>query len=330
MRWVATSVRLTNAPIDQMCHPNCNDQIAARAFGATVHYSPVTELIRHQDEYDAVFVTMSKVREHFERRWMDAVHWLKCIGKTVVLFQEAETSWPMTRSWEEIESFIQLLGKVDLFLTHNFRDVTHWGSLAKASLRWRTCLDISHATERIIEPGKKTMRALLCGSSYDDRANGITALMACGSMSGHPLWHQNRSTGYGDRNKDLPALLGLHIDHEIEHCGWNEWLEQISKTYIAVHPMPAAAAGRDQIAFAALGVPCIGNGELDIQRELFPELCLTDIFDVEAIRTLIRKLLDDRGFYSYCRDMALKRVQSYGLANAAEQAARIKGMMGWQ
>lgn len=328
MRWVATSVRLTTAPIEQMCQPNCNDQIAARAFGATVHYSPVLDLERHQDEYDAIFVTMWKVREHFEPRWMDVVHRMKDAGKTVVLFQEAETVWPMTRSWDEIRSFVQLLQKVNLFLTHNHRDVRMWGSQCRAALRWKTCLDINLATARAIEPTLKVKKAILCGSSYDERANGLTGLVACYGF-GNPLWHQNRSTGYADRNAELPELLGIRVDHEVEHSGWGEWLDQIAHTYIAVHPMPAAAAGRDQIAFAALGIPCIGNEELDIQRDLFPDLCLNDIYDVGPIQMFVSMLLNDQDFYDRCRDKAKSRLLQYDLQAAAVQAARIKEMLGW-
>lgn len=325
MKWCATSVRPNTVPIGQMCQPNCNDQIAARAFGATIHISPLEFDLLCQ--YDAIFATMWKVKESFEPRWMDVLHRLKDAGKTVVLFQEAETGWPMTRSWDEINSFVELLKKVDLFLTHNQRDVEFWGVLAKRALRWRTCIDIEAIERRRWVTTLKTAKPILFGSSYDGRANGLAGLISCRTL-GNPLWHQNRSTGYADRNKDLPAVLGIQIDKEIPHSGWDQWLSEIAGAYIAVHMMPAAAAGRDQIAFAALGIPCIGNPELDIQRELFPYLSIPDLYDPFLIRQGVMDLLANSDFYSECRDRALFKVSEYGIPASYVQARMIKEKAG--
>jgi hypothetical protein len=312
-----------------MCSPNCNDQIAARAFGATEHISPLA--YDRLMEFDAIFVTMFKIRESFESRWMDVAHRLADAGKRVVLFQEAETSWPMGRSWEEQRDFIELLGKVHLFLTHNERDVRLWGQFCRkgTAIRWRTCLDLGGLHRLSIDPAEK-QRAILCGSSYNSRANGLTGLLACKGM-GYPLWHHDRSTGYEEQNREMPYLCDTRIAKEIPHSGWYEWLAAISGAYIAVHPMPAAAAGRDQIAFAALGIPCVGNVELDIQRELFPDLYLDDLYDPDGIRMLVSQLLGDDDFYKDCRDRAMKRVSQYDLPAAAVQAREIKQTVwGWE
>jgi hypothetical protein len=314
-----------------MAQPNCNDQIAARAFGATEHVSPTSfDRLR---QFDAVFATMWKVcTREFEPRWMDVLHRLKDeTDVKVVLFQEAETAWPTTRPWDEQKSFIELLGKVDLFLTHNHRDIEFWGRLrgGKSTSRWKTCLDIGSIAQYAINPDRKTTKPILFGSSYDQRANGLAGLIACRNL-GYPLWHQNRSTGYEDRNREVPQLLGVKIQKEIPHCGWDPWAREIAGAYIAVHPMPAAAAGRDQIAFAALGIPCIGNMELDIQRELFPNLSI-DIFDVNQIEQKAKYIINNSYIdYEFERNHAMRRVNSYGLAAAADQAWTLKEWMQWQ
>lgn len=328
MKWCSTSVRRTTVPIAAMGHSNCNDQIAARAFGASMHIDPVD--LSSLMTYDAIFATMPKIRESWESRWMDSVHHLCDAGKKVVLFQEAETVWPMTRSWEEIQSFVQLLGKVDLFLTHNIRDVNLWGELrkGKVTFRWRTCLDLELASKHRINPELKVSRPLLFGASYDGRANGLTGLIACKDL-GRPLWHQNRSTGYEDRNRGIPELLGVMIDKEIPHTSWESWLAGISGAYIAVNMMTAPSAGRDQIAFAALGIPCIGNADLDIQNELFPGLAV-DPFNVPMIRRCVTCLLENLETYEAIRNLAIQKVVDYGLAFAKYQADLMKTSMGWE
>lgn len=329
MKWYATSVRHTTQPIEILANGNCNDQIAAKAFGCEMHVDPVD--YAKLSEADCIFATMWKIHERgFEPRWMDVLHRLKDAGKTVVLFQEAETGWALTRSWEEQKSFIELLGKVDLFLTHNNRDIALWGQLRKGkpTLRWKTCLDLSWAEKLRIDPKDKPTRPILFGSSYDDRANGLTGLIACKDLS-RPLWHQNRSTGYEDRNRELPELLGVKIDKEIGHSDWSTWLREISGAYIAVHPMPAAAAGRDQIAFAALGIPCVGNQELDIQLELFGSVGMRTAYDMTDLRIELDWLLHDDDMYMEHRQRAIREVKDYGLTAARIQAAEIKAQMNW-
>lgn len=320
-------------PIEQIGHSNCNDQIAARAFGAVEH-------VTHSDfdrlrSYECVIATMWKVfTPSVESRWMEVLHRLKDETDTkVVLFQEAETPWPTTRPWEEQRSFIELLGKVDLLLTHNVRDIGMWGPLrkGKSTFRWRTCMDVEYAAQFRVDPSLKHWRPVIVGSSYDQRANGLAGLIACrGLEEGTPLWHQNRSTGYHDRNEEAPKLLGMTIEKEIPHSGWTRWLEACSGAYMVVHPMPAASAGRDQICFAAMGIPCIGSRDLDIQRELFPRLAV-DHYDVDQIRRILKRVWNDPNEYEHIRNVAISKVaEGYGIKFAKYQAGLLKSAMGWE
>lgn len=328
MNWCSTSVRQMTCPIEQIGVANCNDQIAARAFGAVEHVPPTNH--ERLCSYDAVFATMSKIKEPWEMRWMDALHQLKDhTAVKVVLFQEAETAWPTTRPWEEQKSFIELLGKVDLFLTHNERDVDMWGAFrgGRPTMRWRTSMDLSIVQQYGIASEFKPARPIIVGSSYDQRGNGLMGLVACRNFT-NDLWHQNRSTGYEDRTAEAPGLVGVDISKEIPHSGWFQWLSAIAGAYIAVHPMPAAAAGRDQIAFAALGIPCVGSQDLDVQRELFPDLAVNH-YDVHGIREKVRELLNYDGYYERVREYAMKRVDRYDLDAGVRQAATIKKDMNW-
>ena len=322
-RWAATSVRSSFHPIENMGVANCNDQIAARAWGCKQHIPPmaVAELM----QYDGVFATQFKIKESFEPRWMDVLHQLCDAGKKVVLFQEAETAWPLTRPWDEQKDFMSLLGKVELFLTHNSRDTHIWGSFCTKykSMRWRTCIDTVRASS--FRTGPNIERPIIFGSSYDGRANGLIGLIACKDLG--QLWHQNRSTGYEDRNAEMAEAVGVTIAKEIPHSNWEDWMRGVAGAYVAVHPMPAASAGRDQITFAALGIPCIGNEELDIQRELFPALAV-NIFDINRIRELVKMLYRETEFYRSVQNEASRQLYMYSLKSAEIQANEIKQTCG--
>lgn len=330
MRWCATSIRDADKPMNTMAVANCNDQIAAKLFGAEHHF-PMTMFERLRD-FDAVFATMWKVQEREkESRWMNVLHRLKDETDTkVVLFQEAETAWPTTRPWDEQKSFYELLGKVDLLLTHNQRDVLLWGQFRKdkPTLRWRTAIDVDLIARYRIEPEDKPTKPILFGSSFDQRANGLVGLVACKDL-GRPLWHQNRNTWADERNNELPKLLGVRIEKEIPMTDWAHWLKSIAGAYVAVHPMPAAAAGRDQIAFAALGIPCVGNWELDIQRELFPNMACADIYNPDIIQATVQyQLLNDQT-YKANREYAMVEAYRFGLEAGQQQADTIKKGLGW-
>ena len=101
----------------------------------------------------------------------------------------------------------------------------------------------------------------------------------------------------------------------------------VAGAYVAVHPMPAASAGRDQITFAALGIPCIGNEELDIQRELFPALAV-NIFDINRIRELVKMLYRETEFYRSVQNEASRQLYMYSLKSAEIQANEIKQTCG--
>mgnify|MGYP007090470354 CR=1 FL=1 len=84
---------------------------------------------------------------------------------------------------------------------------------------------------------------------------------------------------------------------------WNEWIEQLSKFKYAVHLMPTIAAGTFSLNCAYLGIPCIGNQNVDTQRICHPKLSV-DIADVESARRLANKLTTDQDFYNKCSQEA--------------------------
>ena len=110
--------------------------------------------------------------------------------------------------------------------------------------------------------------------------------------------------------------------------GWDEWIMQMTKLYVYLHPMPAASAGRDTIACAALGVPVVGNKHLDAQMHLFPELAV-DPYDARSMEQLVTELLYDRTFYDRVREKAMKSVKFYDIEHGRERAEHLIARLGW-
>jgi hypothetical protein len=63
--------------------------------------------------------------------------------------------------------------------------------------------------------------------------------------------------------------------------------------------MPTVAAGTFSLNCAYFGIPCIGNKDVDTQKNCHPELSV-DVNDVEKALKLAAKLRDDAEFYKKC------------------------------
>jgi hypothetical protein len=107
-----------------------------------------------------------------------------------------------------------------------------------------------------------------------------------------PIWAQ---TSHAMRQEE--ALVD-GINH-LPRMLWTDWITALSEFKYAVHLMPTVAAGTFSLNCAYLGIPCIGNKEVDTQRLCHPELSV-DVWDVEKARKLAQRLKDDEFFYEEC------------------------------
>jgi hypothetical protein len=102
-----------------------------------------------------------------------------------------------------------------------------------------------------------------------------------------------------------------HSSRENEHLlvnimprvSWIEWMKQLSTFKYAVHLMPTVAAGTFSLNCAYLGIPCIGNKDVDTQRVCHPNLSVK-VSDIKGARDLALRLRDDEDFYNKCSEEA--------------------------
>jgi hypothetical protein len=107
-----------------------------------------------------------------------------------------------------------------------------------------------------------------------------------------PIWAQ---TSHAMRTEE--ALVD-GIQH-LPRMFWTDWITALSEFKYAVHLMPTIAAGTFSLNCAYLGIPCIGNKEVDTQRLCHPELSV-DVWDIERARELANRLKTDEFFYEEC------------------------------
>jgi hypothetical protein len=118
-----------------------------------------------------------------------------------------------------------------------------------------------------------------------------------------PIWAQ---TSHAMRTEEALVDGIQHLPRML----WTDWITALSEFKYAVHLMPTVAAGTFSLNCAYLGIPCIGNREVDTQRLCHPELSV-DVWDVEKARELALKLKNDEAFYEQCSLDACRFYRDY-------------------
>mgnify|MGYP003639485386 CR=1 FL=1 len=91
--------------------------------------------------------------------------------------------------------------------------------------------------------------------------------------------------------------------NHLRRLSWASWIHELSTFKYAVHLMPTVAAGTFSLNCAYLGIPCIGNKDVDTQRLCHPELAVS-VDDVEKARILANRLKNDKEFYNKCSNQS--------------------------
>lgn len=172
-----------------------------------------------------------------------------------------------------------------------------------------------------------------------------------------PRWHkkENFTLVYGDNNPNHPLIalalansLDMHVmavdlrDAPVKEVFPNlkmnsfsklaqyPYLRLLSRCIFQAYPTEWIGTARQQIACAVSGTPCIGSRDSHTQMRLFPDLAV-GIYDVNRMRGLAKRLIDDKDFYQMVVTKAWDRVSFYGLertkkrfTDAVDEAREIK------
>jgi hypothetical protein len=324
MKVCQISVRAEEFPILPGGLYNAADQAAAHCFGADTHFSMVTPLKR-LSSYDAFFITMWKVKQPDEPRWMDLIYRLRSEfpNKLIILHQEAEAGWWISppRSLEEQKSIMGILkDQIDIFLAHSeeAQYLNQCFMERGKAYCWDTVQSISFISRFIKNSRGKSKNIGI--NTFDGRANGITGIAVASKLT-EDIIQVNRAWYRDDRVKFFPKFFNINL-RVVPILPWGDWLDALSNVYVYLHPMPAAAAGRDTIACAGLGIPVVGNRKLQAQQTLFPELAI-DCFDVLEMEHLLKRLLEDDEFFNSMREEGLKRVNYHDTLQGKVRANAI-------
>lgn len=208
-------------------------------------------------------------------------------------------------------NFYNMLASVDAIFAHNDSDVSYYKGLVpgKPVHRMPTLM----ADDLIKDLDWKPEEKVIIGGNFARWYGGFESFIVAQDFK-VPIWGQTSHAMRENENQLVQHLPRVE---------WFDWMKQLSTFKYAVHLMPTVAAGTFALNCAYLGIPCIGNRDVDTQSGCHSELSVS-VGDIETARQLVNQLREDKDFYDHCSETARMRYHSlYTMEDWKEKIKKI-------
>jgi hypothetical protein len=106
---------------------------------------------------------------------------------------------------------------------------------------------------------------------------------------------------------------------------WLTYLAQLAPAKLMIDLNNRETVGRNALDCAALGIPCVSTNRSDMHARLFPQITLTDSWDIDGAVKICRRLLTDSDFYQQTINHAATAVQNFDLEPFSRRFAQLAG-----
>lgn len=226
------------------------------------------------------------------------IHTLKENNNKIHYIQEGPHWW--FNDYELIDqiNFYNMLSNCDSIFAHNESDKKYYiGLFPDKKIQVIPSLMIEYSIKNIIP---KPEDKVIIGGNFARWYGGFESHIVAQEFN-VPIWGQ---TSHAKRDNEEQLI------NHLPRVYWTDWIKQLSTFKYAVHLMPTVAAGTFSLNCAYLGIPCIGNINVDTQKLCHPELSV-EVHDVEKARILANKLANDKEFYILCSNTAKENYRKY-------------------
>jgi len=206
--------------------------------------------------------------------------------------------------------YIKCLSKCKAFCYHNEHDKKVMEAFTNKFIKYPGCVNLISDEIKTIESGnyisiagpfKRYQRGMIVHKLiYDTVPNDIE--VRCMKYNRPPEGVGLTSLSFPDSYSlgNMKFQNFMHVD---------EWISYIYNCKFGIDIQRDFSCGNNSIEFASLGVPLIGNIQLDCQKDLYPYTSF-EYTDYKAIKECITRLLTDADFYSLVSKTALENVSS--------------------
>lgn len=249
-----------------------------------------------KEEYDVAVVIVPKERnrEMLAQAEYPLVQKVLSFAEKVYVMQES-THWDwQDESVTSMVWYYQQLCAADAVLCHNDIDVPYFTGITGKQAKVLPTLMLTD-TVRVAE--EKEDRVFVAGN-WHTTYRGFDAWVV-GSCFELPM--SGFKSGKFKRGEEMTGVEYL------PWLPWSDFMYELSKCKYGVQTYQASA-GQFPLNCAYLGIPCIGYGDINTQRDLFPDLSV-ERGDVLQARVLVDKIKNDKVFYKEVSDKAKQLYQ---------------------
>lgn len=265
-----------------------------------VNYSDVDRVITGSGN-----VILANTPVHSELEKLKMVDGLIDTNDVYIVQEGSIWCWMYDWAAPEQELYIKILSRSKGFLCSNEYDRRMIRLFASNSILVPPCTNLFAETAReslgdyvfLVNPSKGYQRGMLSHKLvYDSVPTGLQVY----SLEFNRSQHAGRMISLPDTYK-LPGF------QTVPRVGWDEFMQIVYGCRFGVDIHRDFSAGQTAVDFGSLGVPLVGNIQLDSQRIIFPDTSF-EWDDYEGIKKCIYELSVDSDF---CLEVGKK-----ALANA--------------
>jgi hypothetical protein len=199
---------------------------------------------------------------------------------------------------DEQETYIKILSKCTAFCYHNEYDAKVMKIFTNNLIKYSGCINYFVEEPKPFEEGKYILipsplkgyqRGLI---SYKLATDNIKELPIYATK--YPRPKQIDPNSIFIPRPDLYKMEGIEL---VDRMNVDNWLNFIYGSKFGIDIYRDFSGGNVSLEFGSLGVPLIGNINLDTQRDIFPDLSF-EFNDYEGIKNAICLLLNDKDFFN--------------------------------
>lgn len=210
--------------------------------------------------------------------------------------------WP----GEEQQLYISILDKCNAFLYHNEYDKNVMKLFTNNFIKYPGCINFSISNTRKFDDGqyvlipnpiKRYQRGMISHKLVTDVIQNIPI---------YSMAYEYPKTAYNLSFPDAYRLNGIEL---IPRQSFDHWLQLINGSRFGVDVHKEFSGGNCALEFGALGVPLVGNINLDIQRDIFPDISF-EYNDYDSHKKVIKLLHTDIDFYQSVSTTAIENTKN--------------------
>jgi hypothetical protein len=205
----------------------------------------------------------------------------------------------------EQETYVEILSKCRAFCYHSEYDASVMKVFTQNLVKYPGCVNYFVDSPKLFGEGKY---ALIPGPLKGYQRGLISYKLASDNIKSMPVYatkyprpQQIHQSSIFIPRPDLYKMKGIEL---INRMNVDEWINFIYGASFGIDIYRDFSGGNCSLEFGSLGVPLIGNINLDTQRDIFPDLSF-EFNDYDGIKNAINLLLNDKDFFEEVSNKAL-------------------------